>query len=907
MMSSSMEHKKASRAGTRSRRDEEVHKPVTWEPSRTFLQASVIAILLSGLLVSAAIYLFIPGSKDAALRTSTVLLVGLAGVAALRRGELSATVKALGIGMWCYVALMVFVGGGITAPVQFVFTLIIFMLGWLVSTKVALLVAGLTSAFTVLTMSASYGAWLPASAGSPLWLHALVQICVFFMAAVLVHFLVRAYQRRLQDLDVTNDRVVQRSHELERAKTELHQAQAQAKVGSWVYRVDADSMQLSDEALRIFGLQPGDTLTRRGFMELLRSEDQRALSVLWGESDDTKDVVEVEHQMRVRGDWYWVLQKARLDRDSAGRLVSISGVVQDVHERKLVELSLRYSENKFATAFQSSPVAASIVTLEHGIFIEANNKYQRDFGWAPSELLGRSTLELGLWPDADLRVQWVSALRARGSVVDHEASWVHHNGQLRKVSMSGEIIDHNGTPCILAFVTDITERKAAESQIHHLAFYDALTGLPNRRYLLGRLERALADAPDRSQFGALLFIDLDNFKALNDTHGHGKGDDLLRQVAARLQAIVQKADTVSRLGGDEFVVLLEALADDPLLAASRAEGVAARILAALDRGYDLGEVHFYNTPSIGVTLFGDRQEAPEQPLQRADTAMYEAKSAGRNTIRFFDPAMQAAVGDRLALETELRSAIGTSELFLLYQPQVNASGQVTGVEALVRWEHARRGLVAPAEFIPIAEASGLILPLGEWILRTACEQLRQWSSHPELQHLEMAVNVSARQFKDPEFVSTALRLVEETGANPVRLKLEMTESMLIDGVDLAISKMQQLKNHGIGFALDDFGTGYSSLAYLKRLPFDQIKIDRSFVRDVLDDPNDAAIARMVVVLAETMGLHVIAEGVETEAQHIRLKELGCKGFQGFHFGRPVSAQAVVSTASTTWMPRTTNA
>ena len=892
MMQPTMEPKIAPHLTPVSRSDEEVYRPVTWEPSFSFLKAAVVAIFLSGVLVTAAIYVFIPNGLSAALRTSTILLVGAAGWFFLWRKRLQTTVTALGVGMWIYVALMMFVGGGITAPVQFVFPLIIFMLGWLVSTRVALIVAALTAGVTILTVVATKGGWLPQSADSPPWLHALVQICVFLMAAVLVHFLVLAYQRRLRELDLTNIRIALRSRDLEFAKLELHQAQAQAQVGSWVYTVESDTMQLSDEACRIFGLPNGATLSRDSFLDLIPVDEREAVFALWRDAARTQPVFEAEHQVRVHGGLHWVLQKARFERDDQGAVFRVTGTTQDIHTRKLVELNLRQSEQKFATAFQSSPVAASIATLAEGRFVEANEKYQRDFGWARAELLGKTALEMGFWPESEMRLQWLRALKARGSVVDYETSWVHRNGDIRKVSISGEIIDHSGVPCILAFVTDITERKAAEAQIHSLAFFDALTGLPNRRLLLNRLELALVTAQRNHRLGALLFIDLDNFKTLNDTFGHNKGDQLLRQVAERLVAAVRDGDTVSRLGGDEFVILLDDLADSALLAGRQAEVIAGKILLELDRSYEIGEIQFHNTPSIGVTLFGDRLEDTEEPLKRADTAMYQAKAAGRNTVRFFDPMMQAAVSARLQLETDLRSAMGGAELFLLYQPQVDERGLIIGAEVLARWEHPQRGLISPVDFIPVAESSGLILPLGEWIIRSACEQLRLWADQPDLASLELAVNVSARQFRDPEFVPIVLRILQETGVNPRRLKLELTESMLIEGVDLVISKMKLLKAHGLGFALDDFGTGYSSLAYLKQLPFDQIKIDQSFVRDVLDDPNDAAIARMVIVLAETLGLKVIAEGVETQAHCALLMELGCKGFQGFYFSHPVSASAM---------------
>jgi EAL domain-containing protein (putative c-di-GMP-specific phosphodiesterase class I) len=352
------------------------------------------------------------------------------------------------------------------------------------------------------------------------------------------------------------------------------------------------------------------------------------------------------------------------------------------------------------------------------------------------------------------------------------------------------------------------------------------------------------------------------------------------------------------LGGDEFVVMLDDLSEDALVAASQAEAVAEKILANLDRDCQIENIHFHTTASIGVTLFGEQHEELTEPLRRADTAMYQAKGAGRNTIRFFDPHMQAAISALAQLEMELRTAVTQNQFLLLYQAQVNASGIVTGAETLVRWRHPQRGLVSPLEFIRVAEKTDLILPLGAWILEQACAQLALWAPQTQLAHLSVAVNVSARQFQQADFVQQVLGVLQRTGANPSRLKLELTESMLIDNIAAVIEKMTALKVHGVTFSLDDFGTGYSSLSYLKQLPLDQLKIDQTFVHDVLVDPNDAAIARMVIVLAETLGLGVIAEGVETREQQEMLRDQGCQNFQGYFIGYPVAAadfEAFVST------------
>jgi diguanylate cyclase (GGDEF)-like protein len=387
--------------------------------------------------------------------------------------------------------------------------------------------------------------------------------------------------------------------------------------------------------------------------------------------------------------------------------------------------------------------------------------------------------------------------------------------------------------------------------------------------------------------GALLFIDLDNFKTLNDTHGHDTGDLLLTQVAQRVLACVREGDTVARMGGDEFVVMLANLSADEGEAAVGIETVAEKILATLEQSYLLGHLVFRCTASMGITLFRGQLNSIEDLMKQADLAMYKAKEAGRNAFRFFDPHMEATVKERVALEEDLRRAIDAKQFMLYYQAQVVGDGRVTGAEVLVRWQHPTRGMVSPAEFIPLAEETGLILPLGNWILETACAQLAVWAAQPAMAHLTLAVNVSARQFHQADFVAQVLAVLKRSGARPGQLKLELTESLLVENVQDIIEKMHALKAKGVSFSLDDFGTGYSSLSYLKRLPLDQLKIDQSFVRDVLIDPNDAAIAKTVVALAQSLGLGVIAEGVETEAQQHFLADSGCHAYQGYFFSRPL--------------------
>ena len=433
---------------------------------------------------------------------------------------------------------------------------------------------------------------------------------------------------------------------------------------------------------------------------------------------------------------------------------------------------------------------------------------------------------------------------------------------------------------------DITDRMATDRKIRHLAFYDTLTGLPNRQLLLERLQSALAPAAN-AHGGVLMFIDLDNFKSLNDTMGHQRGDELLQQVAVRLRGCVAETDTVARLGGDEFVVLMAprgTLSGEPGVAAG---AVAHRILAALSEPYSLsGHVH-HSTCSIGVTLFHPTDGPVSELLKQADLAMYQAKRSGRHAVCFFDPRLQAAASASASLSADLRHAWREGQFLLDYQPQVTGDGGLIGVEALLRWAHPQRGQVPPDEFIRAAEESSLIVTLGRWVLDAACAQLAAWSCVPDRAHLSISVNVSARQFRQPDFVEDVMEAIQRAGITPSLLKLELTETLLVDEIEVTLNKMSELKGNGVALSLDDFGMGYSSLSYLKRLPLDQLKIDREFVKDLLTDPNDAAIASTIINLARSLGLDVIAEGVENEAQREFLATRGCTSFQGFLYSRPL--------------------
>ncbi len=463
------------------------------------------------------------------------------------------------------------------------------------------------------------------------------------------------------------------------------------------------------------------------------------------------------------------------------------------------------------------------------------------------------------------------------------------DGSLADLQLAANmVLNEAGEPfCMMASFVDVTERKKAEQKINQLAYFDPLTGLPNRAMLMHRLQQSIATSTRNDLYSALLFVDLDKFKTINDTLGHDIGDVLLKQVSGRLSRLVREGDTVARLGGDEFVLILEALNLEEEASAAAIETIAHKILYTLNQTYLLGEIVYHSSASLGIALFKGDVVNAENLMKQAEIAMYKSKEAGRNVWGFFDPRMESAVKERAALEADLRLAVAQQQFILFYQPQVHGKTRLIGAEALIRWRHPQRGMVSPAEFIPLAEDTGLILPIGQWVLEEACAQLARWAVRPTMNHLTIAVNVSARQFRQPNFVDQVLSALKLSGANPQRLKLELTESLLVQDVPQVVEKMAALKNRGVGFSLDDFGTGYSSLSYLKRLPLDQLKIDASFVRDILLDPNDASIAKTVVALAHSLDLGVMAEGVETEAQREFLASSGCHDCQGFLFSRPV--------------------
>lgn len=540
-----------------------------------------------------------------------------------------------------------------------------------------------------------------------------------------------------------------------------------------------------------------------------------------------------------------------------------------------------------AAAFESQE--GIMVTDENSVILRVNNAFTRTTGYTTEEAVGQTPriLKSGRHGENFYAEMWETLKQTgkwQGEVWDKRKDGEIYPKWLNITEIKGadgKVTNYVGVH------TDVTDRKAAEREIQHLAFYDPLTKLPNRRLLLDRLKQALPASGRAGRAGALLFIDLDDFKSLNDTLGHAIGDLLLQQVAQRLEHCVREGDTVARLGGDEFVVILEDLGEQLLEAAAQTETIAEKILVALAKSYNLDGHDCRSTPSIGVTLFSGRKVDVDELMKQADIAMYQAKRDGRNRVCFFDPHMQERIAAYVALESELRKAIDGQQFELYYQIQVDGSNLPLGAEALIRWVHPERGIISPQEFIALAEDTGMILPIGQWVLETACYQIQCWQKDPLTRDLVLAINVSAKQFYQADFATRVQLILERYAIQPGLLKLELTEGVMLESIEDTIETMNALNEIGVQISLDDFGTGYSSLQYLKRLPLSQLKIDQSFVGDIAVDQSDRAIVRTIIAMAHSLHLGVIAEGVETEEQRQFLLQEGCTQFQGYLFSMPV--------------------
>jgi diguanylate cyclase (GGDEF)-like protein/PAS domain S-box-containing protein len=684
--------------------------------------------------------------------------------------------------------------------------------------------------------------------------------------------------------------------ELEMQNEELHRTRAAleeshnrylnlyefAPVGYFSLTPESEIIETNLTAAALLGVER-DQLVNRHFTSWVAPEDCDRWYLL------IKSVLQNEGERKnfelrlKRGDSYFHGRLDCLPIMADDQTTTLRITLTDITENKRAEEELRIA----AVAFEAQE--GIMITNADRVILRVNRAFSDITGYSVEELIGqtpqifksgrqKAAFYAEMWECINRTGSWHGEIWDRRKNGDIYPKWV----TITAVKDKDGVVTH-----YVGLHTDISERKATEEEIKQLAYYDPLTALPNRRLMLDRLQQALAASARSEKYGALLFIDLDNFKALNDNLGHDMGDILLQQAAQRLIACVREGDTVSRQGGDEFVIMLEELSEDSDEAAAKAKTIGEKIIASLNQAYQLTCHEYQNTPSIGITLFVNHQYTVRALLKRADIAMYEAKAAGRNTLRFFDQDMQKAVMARAALETDLRSALAKDQFELYFQRQARHDGQVIGAEALLRWEHPERGLVLPLEFISLAEEIGLIVPIGQWVLENACAQLKRWEGHAQTRHLQLAVNVSPRQFHQPDFTEQVCTMLKKAAINGNRLKLEFTESLVFEDIDDTIAKMEILKKISVSFSMDDFGTGYSSLAYLTQLPLDQLKIDQSFIHNLGMKSTDAVIVQTIIGMAKNLGMEVIAEGVETEEQRVFLEQHSCPLYQGFLFSKPV--------------------
>lgn len=653
----------------------------------------------------------------------------------------------------------------------------------------------------------------------------------------------------------------------------------------YLRRVDGTYEYVSPSCLKVTGYQQEDFYSRPNFMtELIHVDDRQTWKKHVHQMHEHGQPETLLIRINTRhGEVRWIEHLCGDVRDTTGQILGVRSINMDVTERIRKEQELWIA----ASAFETHD--GIIITDANAHILRVNRAFCEITGYSSDEVIGKtpSMLKSGRHETSFYEEMW-SGLHTTG----------HWDGELWDKRKNGEIYPKNLTITAVkdaagqvtnyvGIFSDITERKQAEAEINRLAYYDPLTLLPNRRLLMDRLHQAMAASERCGSYGALLFIDLDNFKDLNDTQGHETGDRLLIEVGGRLATCVRSEDTVARLGGDEFVVMVANLGDVEAFVLDRAEAVATKVLTKLNQPYQIGTHEYRGTASIGVSLFHGQSTSMEDLFKHSDVALYQAKNSGRATLRLFDPSMQLALEARSRMKEDLRQALLDDQFCLYFQAQVDSNGACIGAEVLLRWQHPQRGLVPPADFIPFAEESGVIEEIDLWVLEKACAQLSEWASSKTNAELILAVNISAPTFMRSDFVAAVLAIVEAAGIAPGRLKIELTETSMIHGLDEAIAKMDRLAIAGISFSLDDFGTGYSSLSYLRRLPIDQLKIDREFVRNIGGGSNEVVIVRTIVSMAQNLDLRVIAEGVETQEQFDILQSFGCPGYQGFLFARPL--------------------
>ena len=657
--------------------------------------------------------------------------------------------------------------------------------------------------------------------------------------------------------------------------------------GIWDWDIKAGAISHNSEWCKIAGLDDRYlSHSLNVFAGVLHEADSELVFEKINNCLTGEGVYHSEHRFRrANNEIVWILDRGKVvERDELGVAIRMVGSVVDITQRKQEEGALKIA----ALVYQFSSEAMLVTDFDNNI-IDVNPAFTRITGYAYDEVIGENPriFQSGMHDDAFYRAMWADLLARdywQGEIWDKRKGGEVYPKLLTINTIrddSGKVVRH------VALFSDISEKKKSEEMIWRQANYDVLTGLPNRRLLMDRLASALSLSVRNSSYGALLFIDMDKFKMLNDTLGHDYGDLLLVEVAARARSCVREIDTVARFGGDEFVILIEEVDIDEGVASHKASQIAEKIRQALAQPYCLKSIEYSSSPSIGVSLYRGDEHTVDEVMKHSDLAMYQAKDSGRNTVRFFDPEIQRSVENRLIIEADLLRAVAEQQLHLYYQIQVDNHHRPLGAEALVRWMHPVRGMVSPAQFIPVAEESSLIIEIGHWVLLTACKQLGLWAQDEITMDLTLAVNVSTKQFRQHDFVTQVGNALRDYRVMPSRLKLELTESVVLNDVTDVVTKMYALKALGVRLSLDDFGTGYSSLAYLKNLPLDQIKIDQSFVRGVATDQNDAVMVKTIIDLAHNFGLNVIAEGVETQSQLDFLKQNNCMAYQGYLFSKPV--------------------
>ncbi|WP_143559320.1 EAL domain-containing protein, partial [Solemya velum gill symbiont] len=704
-----------------------------------------------------------------------------------------------------------------------------------------------------------------------------------------VGYLVSAFQYMLKGITSQEQKVATLYEELKRSEVYANHIIESTPQGIIVADTNGQIVRVNKIVLLMFGYDEDEILGQS--VELLMPEkfipDHRINYVNYLNRKDSKPRIMGEnHNLTARckdGSEIAVeigISPMRLDDKRY-----VVATIADITERSAIEQELQIA----ATAFDSHE--AMLVTDSQGDILRVNDAFTKVTGYSREEVIGKNPniLQSGrhsadfyhdMWERINQDGCW------QGEIWDRRK-----NGEVYpKWATITSVSDKNGQVSnYVSIFSDISSVKKAQDQILELAYYDPLTGLSNRRRLVEYLERAMVESKRSNMFGALMFIDLDNFKIINDTLGHEQGDVLLKEVANRLTTALREVDIVARLGGDEFVVILHELESDGNRAMQYARHIGENLIRILAKPHILEGRSYVCTGSLGITMYYGNEVSIDEIFRSSDVAMYEAKKRGRNSLRFFDPEMQASLEKRSQMESDLRIALKKKQFVLYFQKQVDNEGRIIGMEALVRWAHPERGMISPSEFIPVCEDSGLIVPVGHWILTESCRTLSQWQQHDSMKHLKLAVNISIKEFMQDDFVSQVNLLVDEYGVHSDRLELEITESMAHDDLDALIEKMHQLKKTGISIAMDDFGTGYSSLSYLKKLPVDIIKIDRSFVDDLGVNANNESIVKTIAKAGESFGMDVLAEGVETEEQFRLLIEYGYKQFQGYYFGKPMTA------------------